>query len=74
MRLAHIGVVTLVNQVFLGGDIVVKAGLGKTQTACHIGQRGRSRSLGIKQLGGTGKHRSMLGFTLQTAAEGRAMY
>ena len=50
MRLAHIGVVTLVNQVFFGGDIVVKAGLGKTQTACHIRQRGRSRSLGIKQL------------------------
>ena len=48
VRLAHIGVVTLVNQVFLRGDIVVKAGLGKTQTACHIGQRGRPRSLGIK--------------------------
>ncbi|CAI8428232.1 MAG: Uncharacterised protein [Halieaceae bacterium] len=38
MGLSHVGVVALVDQVFLGRHVVIEAGFGEPQSAGHIGQ------------------------------------
>ena len=73
MGLPHIGVIALVDQIFLGRHVVIKAGFGEPQSAGHIGQGGGACPLGIEQFRCTGQHSRALGLALQAATEGRAI-
>ena len=39
MRLPHVGVIALVNQVFFGCDVIVEAGFGESKTTRDVCQR-----------------------------------
>ena len=73
MRLPHIGVIALVDQIFFGRDVIIEAGFGKPQSAGHIGEGSGARALGVKELRCTGQHRRALGLALQTTTEWRAI-
>ena len=70
VRLAHIGVIALIDQVFFGRDVVVQAGFGETQATRDVSKRCRASALGVEELGRTGQHRSAFGLALQAATEG----
>ena len=54
MGLLHIGLITLVNEVFFVGHVVIQTGFGQAQSTGDIGQGGRSGALGIQEFGCAG--------------------
>ena len=49
MGLLHIGLITLVNEVFFVGHVVIQTGFGQAQSTGDIGQGGRSGAFGIEE-------------------------
>lgn len=73
MRLPHIGVIALINEIFFGGDIVIKTAFGEPQAASDVRQCGGARTFGVEQFGGARQHSGSLGFSLQATAERGAL-
>lgn len=74
MCVAHGCVVTLVNQVFLGFHIVIKAGFCQSQLVGDVTEGSRARALGIKKLGRPRQYGRVFRFVLDTAIEGRTVF
>ena len=64
--------VALVDQLFLGFDVVVEAGLGQPQVLGNVLQGGGAGALVIEQTGGLGQDGQALGVVLHGAVEGRS--
>ena len=65
--------VALVDQFFLGFDVVVEAGFGQAQTLGDVAQGGGSGALGVKQLGRLRQDCRAFGIVLSRAVERRGL-
>ena len=54
MGMLHIGLIALINEVFLVGHVVIQAGFGEAQATGDIGQGGGSGAFGIEEFGCAG--------------------